>query len=125
MREAPPIPTNGAIWDLVFSRSGHEVYVDRASIQRVGREQRVWLRIERPFDAEPSNGWPAYRSSLELRRCDCRARSAAIEQLIVFGLTGAAGPALRAATWPDTALEKPPPDSVGEAVLLALCRATH
>lgn len=109
-----------ARWHLLFEHRGYRVFVDRSSIEQ-GPTTRALVRHEYPLPYPAQAGWPAYRSSIELRRFDFAAGTSGVEQSFVWGEPGAAGDPLMAAAF-EPALERPDPRTMGDAVIEALAR---
>lgn len=115
---------HAAKWELVFERGGHQVFLDRASMVLTGAFRRAHFRIEWPQDVPAAGVWPAYRSSLEVRRYDCLRRRAGVESLEVFAGPDLSGAPLQGVHNKNVKLEKIVPGTIGEAVMRAVCRAT-
>lgn len=115
------------VWDLLFERGGHRMYIDRASDRDLGGGVReAWFKVELPGKAPAQNGWPRFRSSLELRRYDCARGTSGTVRMKVFASRRAEGEPLRDETKIAITMEPAQPGSIGDAVLRALCsRSLH
>lgn len=109
-----------ADWEVLFDQRGHRVYVDPRSIE-LGAIARARLRFEFPGPVPAREGWPSYRSSLELRRFDCAARASGVEHSVVYSRRGLRGEPLRAIEMKDVKMETPAPGTIGAAVIDAFC----
>lgn len=109
-----------ARWHLLFERGGYRVFVDRSSIER-GPITRALIRHEYPTPFPASGGWPAYRSSIELRRFDLAAGTSGIEQSFVWAEPRAQGEPLQSGAY-EPNLERPDPNTMGAAVIEAIAR---
>lgn len=118
------MPASAAQWRRVFERGDFLVYVDQQSIKGSPAFSRAWLRFEFPGVEPEKDGWPAHRSSLELRRFDCASRASGVERSLVFASRDATGTPLRAPTLRSVTLEPSEPGTLGDAVLKAVCRGT-
>lgn len=108
----------GARWKLLFRRGGYRVFVDLESLERDSITRAI-VRYEYGWEVPARDGWPAYRSALELRQFDLAAGTSGIEQSIVFEAAGVKGSPARAEAF-EPPLERPPAGTVGAAVIEAL-----